>query len=330
MIHASSSGLAPAARILGLAFAAACTTGCDAQPVGPEPETEPPPASAPVETQPHVEAPAETPTGLGPEQNDGADPGAGADDPVVGLLRDAQAQLRSADALRVRLRLDRQLPLGLDQTTRFGELLFARPTAGGAEGRGEVNPRFDVRFTGLVTGGEGAPLEPIDERFVFDGRVLLEVDTVRKLATVRELARPGERIDLESNGFVPLPLDLDADRLAQTRLLDEVGPDDALDDHTLHQEADGQSLRAVRIRPKPGGEDGKPAPFASLILLIDTERNLPQQVEVVEPGGDVVRVRLFLAKSLELDPPLKPEAFDTRPPRGREWQIDAVPLDAGG
>ncbi|MEM9294815.1 MAG: hypothetical protein AAGA57_03350, partial [Planctomycetota bacterium] len=117
MIHASSSGLAPAARILGLAFATAFANGCDAQPASPAAPTDPPAASAQAETQPHVEAPAETPTGLGPEQNGGADPGAGADDPVVGLLRDAQAQLRSADALRVRLRLDRQLPLGLDQTT---------------------------------------------------------------------------------------------------------------------------------------------------------------------------------------------------------------------
>lgn len=324
-----------------LCVTASWSAGCAAQPSSETqlPATTQPPGGAtqgrPDEPpSPSVDAPLDTPTTqpnqgpAGPPSEPPYAPAEQAESPALQVLRGVETALEPVRAMRVRIRLDRQLPLGLDNTTRFGTLLFARPRPGAQPPDPAVNPRFDVRFDSLRTGDDAAPIELIDERFVFDGRLLLEVDSQRKLATLRELARPGERVDLEANGFVPLPLDLNTQRMTAGRDVDLVTEDQDLDSHTLHREA-ADALKAVRLRPKTQAEADR-AGFTSLILLIDTERNLPHKVEMIEPGGEAVRVTLFLAQELELNPTIDPGAFNTTPPDGPAWEVDAVRLGADG
>ncbi len=224
-------------------------------------------------------------------------------DPAVRAVLD-QLEAQSADTQTLNARVSFSKVQGIfdEEQVRFADFQYLAATGQ------QINPRFAVRFDGLRLGGKNQRLETIDERFVFDGFWLLDLDARKKQATRRQLLAPGERLDMMSNETFPVPLDVNADRVLRRYRV------------TLLPAPQGSVALELVPLPRPSNQ---PAKRVAMTFLREADRLIPQQARVTEDNGDITTVNLM---EVQINRPLPRDAFDTRLPRGGGWETQVVPL----
>ncbi|MEO1237384.1 MAG: outer membrane lipoprotein carrier protein LolA [Planctomycetota bacterium] len=217
-----------------------------------------------------------------------------------------EAEAGETRTLAARVRLTTVVGLLDEESQRFGTLSYAAAD-------GERPTRFSVHFERRRLDGF---IEPIDQRYVFDGRWLLDLDGQDRVATRRELVPEGETLELGLGGgpFV-IPLNLKKDEVLARFEAELVGAGD--DDPAASTDAGSVHLR---LTPRLGVE----ADAEAFDLWFDRADGLPLRAASREEDGDTNIVDLFRA---EANAELKDAAFDTTLPRDAGWETQVVPLD---
>jgi len=280
----------PAAALTAASFAA---SGCVSADAG-----DPPPAR-------------ETATVGGPAP---VTPAAPTDPQAEQLLDALEAAAADHRTLTARVRMRSIQDLLDDETTRFGDLAWAR----GDETAGTPT-RFAVAFDRLKT--LDGPLEAVDRRYVYDGRWLLDVDGAARTATRRELnasetggeaeSNPGEQLTLGDGPFL-VPLNLKKDRVLARFDASVAAP------HPEDDPADGPTDRLVLV-PR----DTTDIDAVRLDLWFDRTTRLPRRVVGHQADGDRTVVDLF---ETDVNPDVPDGRFDTDFPADAGWELQTVPL----
>lgn len=220
------------------------------------------------------------------------------------VLTRLEAEGDALDTLTARLTYDKVQGIFGQEQRRFGDLWYQAD---------QPNPRFAVRFDGLRLGGHGKPLATLNEWYIFDGRWLLERDDRKKNATRRELAAPGEAIDLLSTDGLPLPLQIDAVEITER--------------FEVTLKRNDKRATVLELIPKQRDPE-RGAQSVELMFLPDAEldRLTPRRVLIKEANGDQTSVTL---SSVGRNGAVDPEVFDTRPdPQAmRGWDVQVLPLE---
>jgi hypothetical protein len=223
-------------------------------------------------------------------------------------LAHLEAAAAQTATLTARVRMTSRVDLLDEETVRFGDLRYAAAA--------DPRPaRFAVDFDVLRMDEQA---EPIDQRYVFDGRWLLDLDAVDRVASRRQLVPAGQTADLElGEGPFPLPLNLKKDRVLErfeVRLLP------AGDDDPRPQSAD--DARVVHLQLLPRSETDLDA--VQVDLWFDAGHGLPLRALTLQDDGDATTVDLF---ELLPNAEVVDAAFDTAFPPGDDWERQTVPLD---
>lgn len=233
---------------------------------------------------------------------------------VESLLDQLEAAAADHRTLTARVRMRSIQDLLDDETTRFGDLAWAR-----AAPSQTTAARFAVAFDRLQP--LDGPLEVIDRRYIYDGHWLLDVDAQAGTATRRELTRARDHTTrAEPSGLAfgdgpfLVPLNLKKNRVLakfEVRLAPpdpETDPQDAETDHLILIPRPTTRSQAIRLD-----------------LWFDRTTRLPHRAASTQADGDQTVIDLF---EIAVNPPLPNQRFATVLPEGQGWQLQSVPLNA--
>ncbi|MEM6393061.1 MAG: outer membrane lipoprotein carrier protein LolA [Planctomycetota bacterium] len=266
----------------------------------------------PGEVRPPAAQPANEPD---PEPPVAAEPAV--DPQAVAVLEQLEAQGALIQNLTARLTYDKVQGVFGQEQRRFGDFWYEPPPAQPAhhpqDAPDRVNPRFAVRFDGLRIGGDGKPLQSLNEWYIFDGQWLLERDHRKKTATRRELVAAGEAIDTLNPDGLPLPLPIKADELLKRY-------DVTLDQH----DNDATVLTLVPRLRDP--ESGAQSVVLRFVPEDDGQTLTPDQVKISMANGDETTVSL---NEVKYNTRFRDRVFDTgiNPRAVRGWDVQALPLE---
>ncbi len=215
-------------------------------------------------------------------------------DPVVDALLDRmQDAADTLQTLRATLRYDVTNELVGDQQRRFGLLQYAAPDD-------ETRTRFNVHFDRLLLDGQP---RPIDERYVFDGTWLAEVNASQMTWFLRRLVEPQNNADPFRLGDGPLPLPLGlqkADLLARF----DVQPT--------------EEANTLLLTPQPEAS----LAADTLLLRLDAATALPVSIQAENfEAGEVTTITLL---NTEPNAELAEDAFRVDPPDEPGWTIEVI------
>ncbi|MEM1213369.1 MAG: outer membrane lipoprotein carrier protein LolA [Planctomycetota bacterium] len=257
------------------------------------PEPDPAPPAPPAEAAPPVAPVA-------------AEAGPDIEPQALAVLKTLEAQSELTDTLTARLTYDKVQGLFGQEQRRFGDFWYSAD---------QPNPRFAVRFDGLRIGGHGKPLTELDEWYIFDGQWLLEKDQRKKNATRRELVGPDEPLDLLSTDGLPLPLQIDADEIAERFAV------------TLKRH-DARATILELIPRQRDPEQGAQSVELMFLPSAEDQQLTPRRVLIKEANGDQTSVTL---SSVERNGDVAEARFDTEPDLQamRGWDVQVLPLERG-
>lgn len=234
---------------------------------------------------------------------------------LLEALEDADRDLTT---LIADLRYVREFAIAGDEQTRLGTLYFQSmpPDESGVRDR-----RFAVDFTTLVVGPR---IEDVNERYVFDGQWLLELDEKVKHFNLRQVVPPGEKFDPLRIGEGPFPIPIGQRRedILKRFTAALVSADDGLyeDEAGLIEFTKGMSQ--IRLEPREGYEDE--IEFTEVRLWYQRNedgRLLPRMARTTNLAGDESTVILTNIKVNEAAQ-LPAGKLDTTPPeKGWDGQV---------
>ena len=260
---------------------------------------------------PHPVAPP--PTARTPSQN-------GSEAALHALLDRIEAVAAERGRVTARLRLRSVQDLLGDETVRFGDLAYAaaEPPTGPAA-------RFAVTFDRLQT-DDGA-VKPIDRRFVYDGRWLLQTDADARTATRRDLGPA----DPDSGGAGPagaadqnpVLLALTFDKAAVLRRFNATLGDGSPEGREPSGERAGAAAPPPHLIlvPRASSHHADGSDLTRVDLFFDPASFEPLQVAVEQVDGDRTVADLF-----EFDPraDVPDHHFDTALPTATGWDVQTV------
>ncbi len=206
------------------------------------------------------------------------------------------------ESLQARVRLRSIQGLLEDETTRFGELNYQAAEA-------EQPARFAVAFDKLMMDGVA---EPIDQRYIFDGRWLLDVNAQDKTATRRELAADDASAVTQGEGPFPIPLNLNQQRVLSR--FDVLVIEDESDDPRKEPHV------TLRLIPKQPDQ----VEAEQIDLTFHRETGHPLRAATLQEDGDETIIDLF---KLQRNTNIPAAIFDTALPEVNGWQLQTVPLN---
>lgn len=244
-------------------------------------------------------------------------------------LENADKGLSSMQAAIV---MHRTFVLEGDEQTRWGMLYFRQLAAEGADAKKQFAVRFDQRRV-------GQRVEAKEQRFIFDGEWLAEINPDEKRFSKRQLVAPGERFDPLRVGEGPLPVPIGqkkADILARFKA-ELVADVEGISDGDNPKQ--GEQWRkfvggSYQLRLTPLHDDEN-EDFTEIRLWykpaqkqegIEDGRLLPRMARTINHAGDVSTVQLV---DVHLNGTIGDEFFSTVSPaeRGeRGWDINVIPF----
>lgn len=219
-----------------------------------------------------------------------------------------EAKAKEVRTLEAKLNYITEQALLGDEQRRFGSLVYRA-----ADAEAEEPSKFRVAFDRVVVDEE---LKKENRAFIFDGRWLGEriEDDEQKVFIRRQLVPDDEKaqdlLDVEGGPFV-LPLNLRKDRVLRRFSVEVVPPAEGDPKNTVH----------LQLTPRPGADVDQ----QSIDMWFDRETLLPVKVVTIHADESVDTITL---RDVKLNPKVDGKAFDTTPPRGREWEIEEKPLES--
>ncbi|HLO42292.1 MAG TPA: hypothetical protein VK176_14820 [Phycisphaerales bacterium] len=234
-------------------------------------------------------------------------------------------------ALQADILLHRTFVIEGDEQQRWGKLYFrqvADPASNDVQPLRQFSVRFDTRRI-------GDRLEEKEQKFVFDGRWLAELNPDEKRFSRRELVPPGETFDplRIGEGPLPIPIGQRKDDILARFSVELVAPDAGIDDSDNPRQA--QEWRKfvagtyqLRLLPKVTSSDDafteirlwyKPA---AKVEGTEDGRLIPRMARTINHAGDVTTVQLVNVKT---NFEIGPEYFSTDAPAEGGWDTTIIP-----
>lgn len=247
------------------------------------------------------------------------------------LLDDLEAAGQAIETLQAAVIYDRRFLLQGDQHLRTGNLYFQSTL----REQGPPMRRFAIAFERLFVDNV---MRLETQRFVFDGRWLVERDDANKRYIAREVAPPGASFDPLRLGEGPMPIPLGqrkADILARYDARATWGGAEWTDEDeaAMGYQAAVESARQLVLTPR--AQFAETDDFQEIRLWYaekeDAENKevflLPVLSRTVSRGGDVAFVRLLAFKVNRTSPAdvqrLK-QALEMAPPDEPGWEIQRI------
>lgn len=237
--------------------------------------------------------------------------------------------------LRASVQLDSDFgPLeGGEKQRREGTLYFSTGAKPAGE-EGAAQRAFRVDFTRLLlpSGEEGKwVLREEPKSYIFDGRVLLELDAAQKFALVRHVAGPEEEVDplAIGEGPFPIPIGQKKDEILKRFEAELLGPEAGLDlgEGMKVPPALAGTVQLLLV-PRPNAPEAED--FAEVRIWYrrddadgDGEADFLLPVKARTVNGDKSMSDVNLA-NVEVNADLKEGLFDTAPPPG--WEVEEQDL----
>ncbi len=238
---------------------------------------------------------------------------------------------RGLTAMQAEILLHRSFAIEGDDQTRWGMLYFRQ--ADNPESSARPLRQFCVRFDQLQIDQR---VEEKEQKFIFDGAWLAEVNPAEKHFSRKQIVAPGEDFDPLRVGEGPLPIPIGqrkADILA--RFTVQVVPEaDGIEDGENPKQAAqwrkfvaGSTQLKLTPRGAAGDED-----FTQIRLWykpvqnqegVENGRLVPRMSRTVNHAGDVTTVQLV---DIHINPKIEAERFNTDPPAERGWDIVQAPF----
>ncbi|MCG3121705.1 MAG: hypothetical protein GIKADHBN_00075 [Phycisphaerales bacterium] len=244
------------------------------------------------------------------------------------LLEELEQADKGLKGMQAEILLHRSFVLEQDRQTRQGMLYF-RQLEGSADR--PATRQFHVRFDVQITGSRQE--RDKEQKFIFDGQWLAEINPGEKRFDRRQLVAPGENFDPLKVGEGPLPIPIGQkkeDILARfdVELVDAA---DGLTDENARQQQAWRKFVAgtcqLRLVPKADAED---VDFTEIRLWYRKDaadsgagRWLPRMSRTVNHAGDVTIVQLV---NVQFTDTIEDQYFDTAFPDLRGWDFSEVPL----
>jgi hypothetical protein len=301
-----------------------------AQPAEPAPTPSPGEAPAPRPEQPSPDAPA--PSGQ-PAPSVPAPSDAGSlievrpaiDTLTSELLDEIESSGQSITTMQAAVIYDRRFLLQGDQHIRTGNLYFESLVGPGGVPLRRFAIAFDRLFVDQVMRNES-------QRFVFDGRWLVERDDAAKQYIAREVAPPGAAFDPLRLGEGPMPIPLGqrkADILSRYDARATWGGAEWVDadEAALGYRSAVESARQLILTPRP--QHAESDQFQEIRLWYAEREGilLPVLSRTVSKGGDTAFVRLLAFRINDERPASVQrlrEALRMEPPAEPGWEIQRI------
>lgn len=248
------------------------------------------------------------------------------------LLTRLETADRGLTSMQAEILLHRSFALEGDEQTRYGMLYFSQESA---DDEASPRRRFSIRFDGRLVGQR---YEEKEQRFIFDGEWLVEINPDQKRFSKRQLAAPGEPFDPLRVGEGPLPIPIGQKKDDILARFDAVLVDatDGIESPDPRQSDQWRKFveGSCQLKLTPLGESGEDD-FTEIRLWYkadsrhtgdDPARLLPRMARTINHAGDVTTVQLV---GVEVNFPIGDEYFSTVSPaeRGeRGWDITVTPL----
>lgn len=241
--------------------------------------------------------------------------GAGQDDAAetveafLGRLERAADDLRDFKADLRKITVDK-----LDRATeRTGSLVYQiKP---GAVEDQAAHKRFAVLFDRVRKNGR---FRVINERWVFDGRWLVEMDQKRMIFIKREVVPPGKTFDPLKLGEGPFPLPIGQKRADVLARFDVA----FVDLPTEGAISELQNVRGVRLTPKLGTREARE--FKHVDVFYDTTALIPTGVIAIDANGG--ESRTILLENLKRNQGVDEALLSIEEPEGDGWRIEIKPF----
>jgi hypothetical protein len=250
-------------------------------------------------------------------------------DELLSALESADKGLKS---LQADILLHRTFVLEGDEQQRWGKLYFRQIAQENASLDDLPLRQFSVRFD---TRRVGDRLEEKEQKFVFDGVWLAELNPDEKRFSRRELVPPGESFDplRIGEGPLPIPIGQKKDDILTRFAAELVAPDAGIEDgDNPRQATEWRKFVAgtyqLRLIPKVTSSDDafteirlwyKPA---AKVEGSEDGRLIPRMARTINHAGDVTTVQLVNVKT---NFEIGPEYFSTDPPLEGGWDTTTIP-----
>lgn len=192
------------------------------------------------------------------------------------------------------------------QTRRHGRAWFQTKVSG--------DNRLHVRFDKRVV-GDRPPLVEIKEYLLEDGW-LTDRDYRAKVETRRQVARPGEKVNLFQLGKGPFPLPIGQDKKAVLELF-EVSKVAAAKD-------DPQNSAHLLLKPKEKTEFAQR--FISIDVWVDVNSKMPVRIKTMDKTQTTERQTDLQELKVNPKPALQDEDFALPPIEGGGWNRHEEPF----
>lgn len=242
-------------------------------------------------------------------------------DDLLYALERADSDIRTFSA---RIQYERRLKLQGDVQIREGNLHFAADDPGivpAGAGAGEADVRrgrtFAVVFDTLITDDVK---RVTDDRWIFDGRWLIEKDNEKKQYIKREIAPPESRLDplRLGEGPLPIPIGQKRDEILARYKAELLEASDGLESGFVAQVADTFQLRLVPREPERAQSE-----FTEIRLWYRKGSLHPRLAHTIDRAGDESYVWLINAR-------INDGAFDrsvidlAEPDAGEGWDVQVI------
>jgi hypothetical protein len=219
------------------------------------------------------------------------------------LLTRIEARSKDLRTFRANVRYDRNQVLVGDKQRRFGSIVYV------------VGPpaKFAVHFDRLLVDGR---VEKQDQRFIFDGRWLVERKDAEKQFTKRQVVAPDapkDQADPLNLGEGPFALPVTAKKERINRKYNAVlVPAD--------KELDPKNTVHLKLTPRAGVKSD----LTRIDLWYDQETLLPVQARTLD---DSENESVILVSNAVVNEKVDEQVFDTTEPQERGWNVEIVPWE---
>jgi outer membrane lipoprotein-sorting protein len=219
-------------------------------------------------------------------------------DDVLDALQASGNNLKSFTADLTREESD---AIGKD-LTRYGKIWFQIKPDG--------NPIMHLLLNRKKV-GDGKVVEDKKEYLLDDGWVIDRAYDI-KVETRRQIAPPGQKVDLFQLGKGPLPLPIGQDKKAVYKQFEvsRVATDNSDPPDTIH----------LLLKPKPGSPLADK--FTAIDVWVDLKSKMPVRIQTLDQPGNQNTNDL---QNLQINPDLKPEDL-MLPPLLPGWNSNQIPL----
>jgi hypothetical protein len=189
-------------------------------------------------------------------------------------------------------------------TTRTGKAWFQIKPNGDA--------RLHIRFDEKATGDQ--PAKPDVKEYLLNDGWLIDRDYHAKTEVNRQVARPGEKVNLFQLGKGPFPLPIGQDKKDVHEMFEVAKVPSAKDDPsgTIH----------LKLTPKPKTDFARK--FSTIDIWVNEQTQMPVRIETLDRNQTTDRQTDL--QNLKVNPGLTDADFTLPPIEGKGWNRHDEPL----